>query len=90
MHRIIVACKGVPADAGIAAARDITEEFTHRPWHKNVTCVWDGSQLILQADNHFDTNGLALADEFSEAISACIEVGFDGDLQILSVRELNA
>src|SRR6267143_2740844 len=68
MYRIVLACKGVPADVGAVAARDITEEFTHRPWHQNVRCEWDGSRLILQADNDFDSNGLALLDEFSDAI----------------------
>ena len=90
MYRIILTCNGVPPHAGATAALDITEEFTERPWHKNVTCVWDGSQLILQADNDFDSKGLALLDEFSDAISECIEGGFDGDLNVLSIQELNA
>jgi hypothetical protein len=88
MYRIVLACKGVPAGAGTAGAHDITEEFTHRPWHENVSCVWDGSQLILQADNDFDSNRLALLDEFSDAISACIKDGFDGDIEVLSVTAL--
>jgi hypothetical protein len=88
MYRIVLVCKGVPIHAGTVAARDITEEFTHRPWHQNVSCEWDGSQLILQADNDFDSEGLALLDEFSDAISACIEDGFDGDIDILSVSPL--
>ncbi len=88
MYRIVLACSGVPAHAGEAAARDITEEFTHRPWHKNVSCKWIGSQLILQADNDFDSSGLALLDEFSDAISACIEDGFDGDVDVVSVSPL--
>jgi hypothetical protein len=86
MYRIVLACKGVPAHAGVTGARDITEEFTHRPWHQNVRCEWDGSQLILQADNDFDSNGLALLDEFSAAISACIRDGFDGGVDIVSIR----
>jgi hypothetical protein len=89
MYRIILVCKGVPAHTGVAAARDITEEFTHRPWHKDVSCLWDGSELILQADNDFDSNGLALLDEFSDAISACIKDSFDGDLKVVSIREID-
>lgn len=85
MYRIVLVCKGVPTRAGPAGARDITEEFRHRPWHRNVSCEWDGSQLILKADNDFDSNGLALRDEFSDAISACIEEGFDGGIDIVSV-----
>jgi hypothetical protein len=88
MYRIVLACKGVPADVGAVAARDITEEFTHRSWHRNVHCEWDGSRLILQADNDFDSNGLALRDEFSDAISASITEGFDGDIDVVSVSPL--
>ncbi len=36
-------------------------EFTHRSWHKDASCVWDGSKLILQADNDYDrTDSLSL------------------------------
>jgi hypothetical protein len=90
MYRIVLACKGVPIHAGAVGARDISNEFTHRPQHQNVTCVWDGSQLILQAENDFDSNGLALVDEFSDAISACIKGGFDGNIEILSIQEVNS
>jgi hypothetical protein len=89
MYRITLVCNGVPAHAGAVAARDITEEFTHRPRHKNVSCVCDGSKLILQADNDFDRKGLALLDEFSDAVSACIKDGFDGDVKVLSISELS-
>jgi hypothetical protein len=88
MYRIALSCTGVPVSAGAAGARDIAEEFTHRPWHKNVTCAWDGSQLLLQAENDFDRNGAALVDEFSDAISACIKDAFDGDIRVLSVTPL--
>jgi hypothetical protein len=88
MYRIIVVGKGVPAHVGATGARDITEEFRHRPWHQNVSCKWDGSQLILQADNDFDSNGLALLDEFSDAISACITDAYDGDMSVVSVSVL--
>ena len=90
MYRIILVCNGVPAHSGAVAAQDITEEFTHRPWHKDASCVWDGSKLILQADNDFDSTGLALLDEFSDAISACIKDGFDGDLRVESVRKIDS
>ena len=88
MYRIIMVCKGVPAHAGEAPARDIAEEFTHRPWHRKVSCKWDDSQLILQAENDFDSSGLALRDEFSDAISACITNGFDGEISIVSIASV--
>jgi hypothetical protein len=85
MYRIILACEGVPANAGETGARDIAQEFKNRPWHENVTCSWDGSRLILQADNDFDSNGSALTDEFSDLITACIADGFDGNIKVLSI-----
>jgi hypothetical protein len=88
MYRIVLACKGVPADVGAVAARDITDEFTHRPWHQNVRCEQDGTRLILQAENDYDSNGLALLDEFSDAISAFIADGFDGGIDVVSVTRL--
>jgi hypothetical protein len=36
MHRIVLACEGLPPELGPAAANDITEEFTHRQRHQNV------------------------------------------------------
>ena len=88
MYRIVLACKGVPANVGAVAARDITEEFTHRPWHQNVRCEWDGARLVLQGEHDFDSNGLALLDEFSDAISASIADGFDGGIEVVSVSHL--
>jgi hypothetical protein len=87
MYRIVLAYKGVPTHAGAAAARDISNEFAHRPQHANVTCIWDGSQLILHAENDFDSDGLALVDEFSDVISACIDDSLDGNIEILSIQE---
>ena len=48
----------------------------------------DGYRLILQADNDLDSNGLALMDEFSDAISACIKDAGDGSSDVQSVTVL--
>jgi hypothetical protein len=85
MFRIVLACKGVPINEGAVGARDITQEFACRPWHKNVRCEWNGTQLFLYAENDYDSDGLALMDEFSDSISACISSHFDGDIEIVSV-----
>ncbi len=85
MYRIILSCSGVPAEAGPTGATDIAEEFTHRPWHKNVTCVWDAGRVVLCAENDFDSDGRAMMDEFSDAIAACIKDGFNGQIKIESV-----
>ena len=87
MPKLTLTCDGVPKHLGQQAAVDITEEFTHRPWHRNVNCSWDGSLLILKAENDYDSDGLALQDEFSDAISACVSEGFDGRIGIVSVAE---
>ena len=63
MYRIVLACSGIPSNEGPAGAEGVREEFTHRPWHKNVKCEWNGAQLILHADNDYDSNGKALVDE---------------------------
>lgn len=84
MYRITLACRGVPIDLGAQAALDIAEEFTHRPWHVNVSCEWRDGQLILQADNDVDSTGEALSDEFSDAICACLPP-FDGSIVTLAV-----
>ena len=47
-------------------------------------CEWKGSQLILQAENNFDSDGSALMDEFSDAISACISDVGNGDIAVVS------
>jgi hypothetical protein len=87
VYKIILACHGIPAHTGETAAQDIAEEFTHRPWHQNVICEWDGARIILQAENDFDSDGSALLDEFGDAIFACIREGFDGRIEVLSVIE---
>jgi hypothetical protein len=76
---------GLPLSDGSQAAIDITEEFTHRPWHENVKCTWVGRVLRLEADNDYDKDGLALRDEFSDAIVACIKDAEYSDLRVVSV-----
>lgn len=90
MFRILLAVTGIPAQEGPAGAECIEREFAHRPWHSNVKCVWDGARLTLQAENDFDSNGLALIDEFSDAISACLRNVGDGSIEVLSVTSLPA
>ena len=89
MFRIVLACDGVPKDVGAQAAVDITEEFTHRPWHTNAQCRWDGERLILQAENDVDADGEALSDEFSDAIAACVAPHFDGTISKVAVVKLD-
>ena len=88
-YRCVLECSGVPPNSGAQAALDITEDFKERPWHRNARCSWDGKCLILTAENDFDPAGLALMDEFSDELSACIKGGFDGDLRLASSVEIS-
>jgi len=91
MYKVVLSCSGVPQEAGAEAATDIAKEFAeHRQWHKNVSCIWDGSRLLLSAENDYDPKGLALMDEFSDCISAYIVDGFDGDIKVESVVRYDA
>jgi hypothetical protein len=87
MFHIVLECQGIPKLAGPQAAADITGEFVQRPWHQNVRCTWDGLVLRLEADNDYDERGLALSDEFSDAIAACIAGAEYGDLRVVSITE---
>jgi hypothetical protein len=86
MFKVIIASDGVAQEVAMKAAHDITEEFTHRPWHQTASCSWNGAQLILEVENDFDSNGLATLDEFSDAIAASISESF-GSLRIVSVTK---
>lgn len=91
MFRIVLSCDGVPPSAAPEVALDIAAEFTeHRTWHRKVSCRWTGSQLILQAENDFDSEGLALMDEFSDCLSAFIAGPFDGTIKLESLTVLES
>ena len=87
-YRIVLACDGIPADRGPEAAAIVAEEFTHRPWHENVECRWSDGSLPLSAENEYDPQGLALMDEFSDAISACTAADFGYGIRLVSATNL--
>ena len=87
MYKIKLACEGIPEEIGRDAASEVTREFASRPWQNYALCSWDGSSLLLQLENDFDENGLASVDEFSDAISACVEEGFNGNIRIVSISQ---
>jgi len=87
MFRITLICEGIPVELGVQMAIDVAEEFTHRPWHQNIRCTWAEGKLMLLADNEFDDNGEALADEFSDAVSACLKPLVGYRIRIVSVVE---
>jgi hypothetical protein len=75
MYEVKVQCLGVPEVASRSAGDDIVEEFEQRPWHTNVRCFVDGTALVVVAVNDYDVDGLALLDEFSDAVIACLDLG---------------
>ncbi len=88
MYTVVISCTGLPKHAGAEAAADITKEFAqHRPWHKDVSCTWDGSRLILTAQNDYDSDGLALMDEFSDCICAYVAEATYSDMRVDSVTK---
>jgi hypothetical protein len=89
-HRIAMTCSGVPPEIGPQAAEDIAAGFRERPWHQNVSCTWDGSQLRIQADNDYDPEGKALGDEFSDEICANTPASFDFEIKLESAQQLSA
>jgi hypothetical protein len=89
MYRIKLTCPNVPANAGAQAAADITEDFKQRPWHENTRCTWDGQRLVLEAENDFDADGMALLDEFQDEICACTSELFDVNISVESVTEFD-
>jgi hypothetical protein len=90
MFRTILTCEGLTESEGVIAPADIEEEFTHRPWHANVRCMWNGHQLRLTLENDFDATGQASLDEFSDAIHACINYSGEISLNIESVESKDA
>ena len=91
MFRVVLECdaEGLPPEFAEQAVIDIAEEFGHRPWHTNVRCTWDGHRIRLEAENDYDEKGLALSDEFSDALAASVAMYERlGDRRIVSVHEI--
>lgn len=86
VYKAVLTCSGIPHCQGAEAAADIAREFVEqRSWHKNVRCIWDGEQLILEAENDYDPEGKALADEFSDCVSAFVAGTFGYQIAVESV-----
>ena len=70
MFCITVWCEGIGREKWPDALADVREEFTQRSWHGVVDVLWSGETLILIAENDYDSNGEALADEFWDTVAA--------------------
>lgn len=92
MFKITMRAGGIDPGVGPGAAVDIQNEFCeHRPWHKRVTCTFSGGALTLIAFNDFDSDGLALSDEFSDCLCAYIPLGGmsdEGVFEVVAVEKI--
>jgi hypothetical protein len=88
MFLITLSCRGIPIELGPKAATNITEEFRYCSWYANAICRWREDALQLEAMSESDSDGKALAEEFSDAIWACIVEQFDGAILIEQVVQL--
>ena len=88
MFEIVVSCSGLSEATGRVADTDIANEFVERPWHIDVRCWWEGDLLLLCARNDYDTNGQALADEFSDAVCACTPIEGEIGIHVVTVRQI--
>ena len=70
VFRVSVVCESIEPESWPDAPSDVAEEFAARDWQKIIDCRWDGSTLVLVAENDYDHNGEALADEFSDTVAA--------------------
>ena len=92
MFKITMRARGVSPDIGPIAAHDIESEFReHRIWHEQVTCSFSDGLLTLVVVNNFDPDGLALSDEFSDCIAACIPLdgmSDSGGFELVAIEKI--
>jgi hypothetical protein len=89
MFLIKLICKGIPRELGPKAAINITEEFNYCSRRVDAICHWSGDALQLEAISKFGSDAKALAEEFSEAISACVAEQFDGAILVEQVVRIS-
>jgi hypothetical protein len=88
IYRSTVTCIGLSEEEAKEAVADMLLEFAERPWQEKVNCEWRDGVLRLSAQNDTDANGLALLDEFGDAITAYINYSGDIKIEVESVIEL--
>ena len=69
-------CAGLTEEEGSAAPPEILWDFQDRPWHTNLQCTWNGSELVLVVENELDSEGLTTLNDFNEACYA--RINFSG------------
>jgi hypothetical protein len=90
VFRVTVKCERIAQRAWPDALEDVRTEFRSRPWHSIVDVKWSGDVLLLTADNDHDSNGEALADEFSDTVSAYAPGTPGYRVEVVSVEVIGA
>lgn len=80
MYRSTVICTGLSNEEAREAVADMLTEFAQRPWQQAVTCEWHDGVLRLSAENDADSTGMALLDEFGDAI--CAYINYSGEIHV--------
>ena len=70
MFRVTVKFERIARDVWPKALEDVRTEFRDRPWHRIVDVRWAGNTLLVIAENDYDSDGEALANEFSDTVAA--------------------
>jgi hypothetical protein len=70
VFRVTVKCERIAQDVWRKALEDLHTEFRDRPWHRIVDVRWVGDTLFVIAENDYDSDGEALADEVSDTVAA--------------------
>lgn len=91
-YRIRVAVQGTPVKVFRDAVPDVQDELEHRPYLGHPHVVWDADrhQIVIELEDHleaatFEAAELALNDDLSDTVSACIADWDAWDLHILDV-----
>ena len=85
MLRSTVTCTGLTDSETVEAVSDLLSEFAERPWQQDVRCEWREGVLRLSAQSAVDSNGMALLDEFQDAVVAYIKCEGDLHFEVESV-----
>lgn len=88
MFRTTVVCSGLSEDEVSEAVADMLSEFSMRPWQQDVKCEWREGLLRLVAHSDADSTGVALLDEFQDAVVAYISFKGEIHFEIESVVRL--
>jgi hypothetical protein len=91
-YRIRVAVQGTPVKVFRDAVPDVQDQLEQRPYLRNPPVVWDADrqQIVIELEDHleagtFEAAELALNDDLSDTVSACIANWDAWDLSILDV-----